>query len=829
MSHMKRSLTYLVIGSVTFSLLLTEVMLNAIFQVLIGAMNTVMAIAVALVGLASAGIVVYVRPQLRGLTLESGAVSKLLFAAVIATLLLPAVLMQVPVNHGEFTYSLGARTTLYLLLINLISILPFFIGGLLINVLMYHRAEDISRLYFADLCGAGLGCLVATLCFERVSAPAAIMLSALPAMLLLLLLARDAGGRAAAAGPPLLLAGLLLLAGRTTLLDVKQFNTMGEVRAPAYQSFNVGKGDVDYQNWALDAWTIIRNPRIPQQWLDFKGWGLSPAYTGPVPELRLVNFNLRFSTYVTRFDGDIAPLRPWLDADLISLQYLLGRRYEKVLIVGAGGGREVLNALNHDAREITAIDISNAVVNDIMGGELRDFSGRLYEHPKVRAHVDEGRSFIRRQPGKYDLIEFTIVGGANVEKLEMLRQEDLFTVEAVTDYLEHLTPDGVLSYVMYSTRGDLLRELSRQERLITPPYIPAVQTLTGLKKIVERRQPGRPFGDYVLVAALPGVIDPSFELVHIIVSNSPLTPEARERFGRECERLQFPVMFPAAGGDSNIYADIISTPDVERFNLSLPFSIQPPTDERPFLYAFEPRHYFASFPQNLKALSANPVAQKTMLLLFVTVIFLLGPSLLSAPAGGGQPGKGTALKLLYFACLGMAYMILEMAAILKLNLYLGKPVYGLAVGIFGFLLASGLGSLAAPLLARRGLGRAGTLIVAAIIVYGVTFGILWPYLFDLTIELPTWQRCLIAVCVLFPLAFPMGMLLPLGMRSIAGDDRQSIPWLWAVNGITSVLGLMLTRSLALTFGLTAAGLVALGTYAVAALCLRRVAAGEAEA
>ena len=87
-------------------------------------------------------------------------------------------------------------------------------------------------------------------------------------------------------------------------------------------------------------------------------------------------------------------------------------------------------------------------------------------------------------------------------------------------------------------------------------------------------------------------------------------------------------------------------------------------------------------------------------------------------------------------------------------------------------------------------------------------------------ELPTLQRCVIAVLALFPLAFPLGMLFPLAMRSIAGDERRFIPWFWSVNGITSVLGLMLTRALALTFGLTVAGLVALGVYAVAACCLR---------
>src|SRR4029077_14849801 len=101
------------------------------------------------------------------------------------------------------------------------------------------------------------------------------------------------------------------------------------------------------ERWALDAWTIIRSSRIPQQWEDFHGWGVSPRYRGPVSRVRLVNYNLRFTTYATEFDGDLSKLRDWLDADLISLHYQLGRRYGTVLQIGAGGGRRGVTALAH--------------------------------------------------------------------------------------------------------------------------------------------------------------------------------------------------------------------------------------------------------------------------------------------------------------------------------------------------------------------------------------------------------------------------------------------------------------------------------------------------
>lgn len=817
---MRRSFYYAAICSVTFSLLVSEIMLSAIFQVLIGANNTVTAISVALVGLASAGIAVYVWPRLRGETLSERSAARLLVASTLTMLLMPVLLMQLPINHGEFSFSLTLTTSIYLLLVYVIAIAPFFMGGLVLNVLLYHGAHDVARLYGADLLGASFGCLIATACFERFSAPVSILLATIPAMVVLLWQARPRGAWLAASGPPLMLIVLLAVSSFTSLLDVKQFSTMNEVRNPRYQSFRVNKDDVDFQSWALDAWTIMRNERIPQQWENFNGWGVSSTYTGPVPEIKLINFNLRFSTYATRFGGDFTPIREWLDSDIISLHYLLGRQYDRVLVVGAGGGREVLNALNHDAKDVTAIDISNVVINELMKGRLDQFSGGLYKNARVHALVDEGRSYIRRQQGKYNLIEFTIVGGANLEKLDMLRQEDLFTVEAVADYLDHLEPNGVLSYVMYSTRGDVLSDLRTRGPLVSPPYMPAIQMLTALKKVIER-EPGRKLEDHVLVAALPGVIDKNFELAHIVVSNDKFSAAERRQFTELTQRLGFPLLHPLDNNaGNNFYREIITAANVDQLNSGLPFSIQPPTDERPFAYAFEPRHYFEGFPGNTRALMANPVMEKTLLLLIVTLAFLFVPVFWRTSSNGSAKfTRAIVPQAIYFGCLGMAYMILEMTMIMKLNLYLGKPVYGLAVGLFAFLLATGLGSLTAQRFSTARMQWTGRFIVCFIIAYGIAFAALWPALSLATITISPFWRCLVAVCVLFPLAFPMGMMFPLALRSVAATERHAIPWFWSINGITSVLGLLLTRGIALLFGLTAATAVALAIYGVAALCI----------
>ena len=81
--------------------------------------------------------------------------------------------------------------------------------------------------------------------------------------------------------------------------------------------------------------------------------------------------------------------------------------------------------------EVTAVDVSDVTVDALMKGKLRDFSGNLYGRPDVKAYADEGRSFVMRSARRYDLIDFTIVGGTNLEKLDVIKVDDLFTREAL--------------------------------------------------------------------------------------------------------------------------------------------------------------------------------------------------------------------------------------------------------------------------------------------------------------------------------------------------------------------------------------------------------------
>ena len=812
--------------AVSFALLVDEIMLSAIFHVTLGAGNTVAAIAIALVGLSGGGIVAYLLPALREPRDPAALAGTLVFWFASALLASVYVVMAVPIAHGELIYGRADPTVqLWRLLVFHVTVLPFFLGGVTLAVIFRSDPGRIGRLYFADLFGASLGCVVSPALLSAAGAPGAILLGALPAALLG---CRARLGAAGGARAWLLLPALLLGAGvlRPSLLSFGTLNTMGEVSAPEYRSFRIGPGDIAYERWALDAWTIIRSDRVPQQWENFRGWGLSPRYAGPIPATKLINYNARFSTYVTNPGRDPGRLAAWLDADLTSLHHGIGRRYARVLNIGAGGGREVLAALQHGAERVVAVDISDVVVDDIMKHELRDWSGRLYKDPRVDAIADEGRNYAERSRERFDLVEFSIVGGANLEKMDLVRVDDLFTEEALETYLGLLGEDGVFSYVMYSTRADLVAAQWQQDGGETQPYVPALRTLTGLRLALERVAPGARFADHVLMAALPKVISPTYDLVHIIVSRSPISEAERARFLERCRRLDFVPLFPDGAptpAPDNLYARIAGDADLAALAAQASFSIWPATDDRPFQYALDTDQLKRAFAQGrlFELLAGNPLVSLGVPIGALAVVLAFAPLLLSPRRRHDLRAFRSSFRLLlYFACIGFAYMAVEIAVLLKLQSFLGKPIYGLSVGLFGFLLASGLGSNLTGRLGDRQLERAASAIVGLLVTLGLGFALGSAALFSSAIAFTLPARIGIALASIFPVAFLMGMLFPIGVRLIARNTADLIPWAWATNGCFSVLGIFTTRIVALLFGFSRALMLGLLVYLLVIACVR---------
>src|SRR5262249_33933819 len=116
-------------------------------------------------------------------------------------------------------------------------------------------------------------------------------------------------------------------------------------------------------------------------------------------------------------------------------------------IIGPGGGYDVARALASGSPDITGVEINPIIVNDIMRERLAERSRYLYFRPDVHIHVEDGRSFVRRSPERFQVIQMTLVDtwASTAPGAFALSENNLYTTEAFLDYFAHLPDDGLLA------------------------------------------------------------------------------------------------------------------------------------------------------------------------------------------------------------------------------------------------------------------------------------------------------------------------------------------------------------------------------------------------
>ena len=86
---------------------------------------------------------------------------------------------------------------------------------------------------------------------------------------------------------------------------------------------------------------------------------------------------------------------------------------------------------------------------------------------------------------------------------------------------------------------------------------------------------------------------------------------------------------------------------------------------------------------------------------------------------------------------------------------------------------------------------------------------------------PTAYRILVAALVLCPLGLTMGTAFPLGMRLATLKADALAPWLWGINGATSVCASVVVVVISLSFGISTAFATGVGCYAIASAAFVR--------
>jgi hypothetical protein len=479
----------------------------------------------------------------------------------------------------------------------------------------------------------------------------------------------------------------------------------------------------------------------------------------------------------------------------------------RVLVIGSGGGWEVLGALAHGARRVVAIEV-NPAINRLVRGSQAAYLGGLFADPRVTLLTDEGRSYLRRTSTRFDVIvsAHTISNAATAAGALSLAESYTLTREAFDDYLDHLEEGGYLLFTrpephlprLFATARDALRRHG----------FDPTRCLAAARG---RGAPGRSFDGVFLMRRGP------FDAAAVTALRAALA----------AAHLR-PLYLPGDADGAPIYREVLG-PDHAALARRASINLVPATDDRPFFNqhrrwsALSLRDVAAVFRQGQGgrlALEDAPVAESA-LVVFLLQALLLGVLFLILPLGvlrrAGLQARQRGPFLAYFAALGFGFMFVELGLVQRLTLFIGPPTVTFAVVVGALLVTSGIGShLSGRADPQRRLPVA--LALAALATLGVA--LLAPVVARAALGAPLALRAALAALLVAPVGLALGAPFPLGLRLVDARAPALLPWVWGVNGFASVLASAGSLLLATVGGFTSVLLCGVGCYAVALVVAR---------
>jgi hypothetical protein len=666
--------------------------------------------------------------------------------------------------------------------------LPFTMSGLAAGSAIARSAGKSHLIYAANLLGSGIGVLLAPVAMWFAGVPGAVLLS----MVIGLAGIYPLSGMSQKIKRPLIgLASLLVFVAMIgfcalSILNLSSNSPLGLILSPykglAQAHRYPGVNNI-YGRWnALARVDVLKNAgthHLP---------GLSYQYKGAVPAQLGLSLDAESLQPITPIAPDSFPAAEYLPEHIgFKLQ---PNAY--TLVVEPGGGLGILQALVGHSGQITVV-ISNPLERNAVAETSGDEN--IYVRPGVRVEIDTGRIFLERSSQEFDIIYYPLTDEYRPVSsgAYSLGEEYLYTVDSIKAALKRLSPNGLIIIT----------------RWLQVPPSESLRLAATLVEALERTNPGNPGEKLVLfrgIQTMTAIVKPSGwnpdELIQVRAFTDEKrfdlvwVPDIQEEEVNRFNRLPEPVYY------QNIRTLLQSTNRAAYFD-SYPFDIHPVTDEKPFFF-----HFF-KWEQTPEILSTMghvwqpfggsgylvTVALFLLVLILSLLLILLPVFFRRGNPSYIYPSRIPWRPLFYFGGLGIGFMFIEIPFIQRMILYLGHPISAFTAVVFSILLFSSIGS---ALVRHRGFRSGRWLIVL------VVFAIIVPpshrWMITSTLDWTFIPRLLLTVLTTAPLALLMGIPFPLGLAVIEKKDPDIIPWIWAVNGSTSVVASILAAMIGLTFG-----------------------------
>jgi len=754
----------------SFASLFAEIALTRIFSVTLYYHSAFFVISLAMFGLALGGAVLFIFKE-RLLILNSGAVLYAVFASITASFL--AVILTVP--RITLAFSFAPKDYAVISGLFIICQSPFFFIGFLMSYLFLHFDKKSGTLYFFDLAGASVGALGSVVLINLAGPINSFIILGIIASSVLAM---------NAAKKRLIFAAAVVIAGYVALLLANvQFKPLDIKYAKGKKMDNL------FTKWNSFSMIRVHGSEL-NTGADPFGWGMSSSYQGTYPPRIHMDIDADAYTPITKFNGDLKSVE-FLKHDVTSFVYHLCHSPD-VLIIGPGGGRDILTALIFKSNKIVGVEVNPIIVNDVMKSRFKDYSGNIYGADNVRIVVDDARSYIRNSTGRYDVIQASLVDtwAATNAGVYSLSENILYTVESISEYISHLSPDGYLT---------ISRWFGGDSQKLTVLFMKAAEKMTVADA-----------GKHLLILK-------SGLIVNHIFKRSPYTKAELDNVVHLAGEMNYEILYMAGRDSNNDYARIIGSKDLDALaESSSVIDLKAPTDDSPFYFN---KVRLSSVPM----VFAGKIKDVGIFMLYgllavsaaFSLILIVIPMLLRSKDLMHGETNNKLRYLAFFSLLGIGFILTEATFLQKFILFLGHPIYAIVVVIFSFLFSAGIGSLVTSRIpferSRSGLNFALLVIVGVLVFYNL---LLYP-LFNALIGLSVKSRIAISVSLLSGMGFFMGMPFPLGIRLLGAGYKGLIPFCWSLNGVFTVMGSVLAVILAMNIGFTNTIFIAAGLYLAA--------------
>ncbi len=743
-------------------------------------------VSLALLGIAVSGVAIYLLPKV--FTQDRLPWLAGLFAVAIAPLSVLA--LDVAVNN-PLSVDLSSENVSRLYRLYFSTALPFLASGFAISLAIAAARENIGRVYAFDLIGAALGCVVIVPLVPALGGPGAVLAAGAASAVGGVLLALSATNKTkahqavAALGGIAMAAMVVLIGSSATTFKIKQGAKF------------LNEAAVEFERWNSFSRVTVSTGEADHKWLHIDADAATRMYSKDIAA-----------------GGYNAPRR-FSESVVAGMVYSL-RKEGPALIIGPGGGPDVISALRAGVPRIVGVEVNPIIADIIMKGAYVDWNGDLYRRPGIEVNVDDGRSFVRRSQEKYSSIQATLVDtwAASAAGAFTLSENNLYTADAFVDYLEHLKPEGVLSMTRWYGR---------------PPI--EFLRLAGLgREALSRLGVGEaehPQHFYVVA---------DNRMATMLLKRTPYTPDEVAKLDAEAASTGLHVLYRPMGmaGLDPSLAQYLATP-AAKFYEAQPFDLTPVTDNKPFFFYTLRGADFLNVLTKGGQLEKNNlgllILQIVLVISLVLTVGLVVLPLLMFRREVLQTNRAAKVKVLgYFLCLGLGFILVELGLMQRFILFLGHPIYALGVVLATLLGSSGIGSALSTRLEDK-LGREGAIRRVVMILAGLllTYAVVLGPVFNVLLGLPLVLRIVVSAILIAALGTLMGMLLPLGVKTATALDPELVPWAWGLNGATSVVGSTLSLIISMHFGFTATLMCGLATYVVGAWWMLRDAKSVAAA